>query len=35
MFRALLRFTVETAMTLVVGKVLKKLLDKMFPDNKA
>lgn len=35
MFRALLRFAVETVMTIVVGKVLKKVLDKLFPDNKA
>ncbi|CDG33237.1 hypothetical protein SACS_0499 [Parasaccharibacter apium] len=35
MFRALLRFAVETVMTVVVGKVLKKLLDRLFPDNKA
>ncbi len=35
MFRVLFRFAVETAMTVVVGKVLKKLLDRLFPDNRA
>ncbi len=35
MFRVLFRFAVETVMTIVVGKILKKLLDRLFPDEKA
>ncbi len=35
MIRALSRFAVETVVTIVFGKILKKILDRTFPDNRA